>query len=324
MQPNQVQNPQSQEIDLGNVYQSIGRFFGNVLTNIFKFILFLKSKILIVLILGILGVLLGFFIDGPKKEHQHEIIVKPNFESVDYLYAKIELLNRKITTRNFAYLDSLGFKNSCDLKSIKVEPLTDVYLLVNNSKDNFDLLKLLAEDGDIKNVIEDKTTSKYYPNHHILIRTKGETSARATFDPLMKFLNQSAYYTELQKVVITNLERKIASNDSTIQQIDRLLATISSNESKDRAVYVSENTQVADILEQKNLLEQDIAFRRIKLLDAQKIIKELEIISNVRADISIFTRMKVVLPLVFIAAYCLGFSFVRLYKQQTQKINARH
>ena len=89
-------NSDNQEIDLSQISKKIGEFFESIFTTIFKGILFLKRNLLIVVILFVIGVGLGVYLDKQTKVYDHEIVVSPNFGSNDYLYAKIELIKSKI------------------------------------------------------------------------------------------------------------------------------------------------------------------------------------------------------------------------------------
>ena len=104
-------NDESQEIDLTQISKKIGGFFENISTSIFKSILFFKRNIIWLSILLVIGVGLGYYFDKTTKEYNHQIILIPNFGSVDYLYAKIDLINSKISES-----DTLFLKNEVGIK----------------------------------------------------------------------------------------------------------------------------------------------------------------------------------------------------------------
>ena len=89
-------NTDNQDIDLSEISIKIRRFFENISTAIFRGFLFFRRNILWVGILFIIGAGLGFYLDKTTKVYDNEIIVSPNFGSVDYLYAKIDLISSKI------------------------------------------------------------------------------------------------------------------------------------------------------------------------------------------------------------------------------------
>ncbi|MBC7641602.1 MAG: hypothetical protein H7174_04590, partial [Flavobacterium sp.] len=167
----QNQNQENQEIDLSLLTKKISGFFDSVLMSVFKSIQFLKKNIIIIGVLFVLGATLGYLLDESTAVYDQEIIVSPNFGSVDYLYSKIDLLNSKLKNNDTIFLKSIGIKNPKKIISLSIEPVVDIYTFVNNNTaiatnaqntQNFELVKLLSEDGDIKKVIKDKLTSKNY------------------------------------------------------------------------------------------------------------------------------------------------------------------
>ena len=140
------QNPDDQEIDLSDISRRMGNAFQNLNTGIFRSIQFFIKNAIIITILIVLGVGLGVFLDKTRKTYDHQIIVKPNFGSVDYLYSRIDLINSKIIERDTAYLKSIGIAHPSKISKIEVEPIVDVYKFVNKSNNelNFQLLNLMA------------------------------------------------------------------------------------------------------------------------------------------------------------------------------------
>lgn len=109
---NSPQNNDSQEIDLSQISRKIGGFFDGIIFNIFRIIFFLKRNIVLVGILLVLGAGLGYFLDKTNKNYENQIVVIPNFDSVDYLYSKIELINSKVKEGDTIFLKNVvGIKN---------------------------------------------------------------------------------------------------------------------------------------------------------------------------------------------------------------------
>jgi hypothetical protein len=216
------QNNDNQEIDLSQISKKIGVFFENIPTAIFRRFLFFKRNIVWVGILIVLGFGFGIYLDKTSNVYDNEIIVCPNFGSTNYLYAKIKLINSKIEDKDTVFLKNvIGLKDTKKISKIMVKPIIDVFKFIQDKdkdkdKDknqdqnyNFELLRLMAEDGDIKKIIKDSITSKNYPYHLINFVIIGETSREETIIPLLKYLNNSEYYTVIQKKFIYNVKSKI-------------------------------------------------------------------------------------------------------------------
>ena len=162
-----VNSSDNQEIDLGQVSKKIGQTYQNFLSWVFRGILFVKRNFVLLLVLFIVGAALGFYLDKKIKSYDHQIIVSPNFGSNDYLYAKVNLIQSKINEGDTLFLKEIGIKNTKKFDKIEIKPIIDVYKFIDNNNDKFELIKLLAEDGNIDKVVENQLTSKNYPFHLI-------------------------------------------------------------------------------------------------------------------------------------------------------------
>jgi hypothetical protein len=314
---------EEQEIDLSMISKGIGNFFQNISTTAFKAIQFVLKNIIIITILFAIGVGLGIYLDKTRKTYDHEVIVQPNFGSTDYLYAKIDLLESKIKDNDTVFLKAIGIKNPDYLAKIEVKPIIDIYRFINNSEQNFELLKLMAEDSDVKKIVEERATSKNYQYHLISFKTKNKISAKESIEPLMAYLNNSEYFLRLQKEYLNNEELKMKANDVIIAQIDGFLNTFSSNTNtnakSDKLVYYNENTQLNDVIQTKDKLVREQGNIRINLVGMDKIIKENSNTINLENSESINGKLKLILPFLLIFLYIFGYYFINFYKHQTAK-----
>lgn len=326
MSSNPQANPDNQEIDLSQVSKRIGKAFEDFATWIFRGFLFVKRNIIIFAILFVVGAGLGYYLDKSTKVYDHQIIVSPNFGSVDYLYSKIDLLKAKISEHDTAFLKKVGIIDTKKLANIEIKPITDVYKFIDNKPQNFDLIKLMAEDGDINKIVVDEVTSRNYPFHIISYKTTSLTDESKTLNPIMSFLNDSDYFKTVQKVYIQNLKTKFSSNDSIITQIDGILNEFSVNNSNagsksDKLVYYNENTQLNDVIKTKNELIQDKGNIQLDLLNTDQIIKSRSSVLNIKNTESVNGKMKLILPLVFIGLFIV-FGLIRaFYRKQMNKID---
>lgn len=315
-------NSQDQEIDLGQVFKKIGGFFQSIVDSLFDFILFSKKNIIIIGVLFIAGAVLGFLTDTNNKSYSNEIIVTPNFGSVDYLYSKIELLNSKKAEKDTLFLNKLGFKDIKNLGKIKIEPIIDVYKFIDGKAENFELIKLMAEDGDIDKIVENELTSKNYPLHKITFNTSKNTATSKTVNPLLTFLNDSEYYKKIQKQFCDNVNIKLNANDSVINQIDKLLNDFSRSIGGNNLVYYNnENSQLNDIINTKNGLISEQGSLRMNLIGSDKIIKDISITTNIMNTKGTQGKMKFILPILFVALFFLFVAFRKFYAKQLQKRN---
>lgn len=327
------QNNQDQEIDLSQIGKSISKVFQNLINKCFDFLFFLQKKIIIVGILFVLGVVLGFYLDVKSKNYSSEIIVTPNLGGVDYLYAKIDLIDSKLNEKDKNFLNQIGIIDVKNLISIKIEPVIDIYNFVNTNTaiagnaqntQNFELMKLFAEGEDINKVIKDKITSKNYPNHKIIITTSSKISNKNIINPILSYLNKDEYLNKLLKITKENIIIKMNKNEEEILQVDKLISQISDNLSKNKfnssLIYNNENNQINDLFTLKNGLLSEIANQRIQLENMNVYVKDLSIITNIVDIKGLNNKMKLILPFLFISLFLLGYWFSQVYKQQKKRI----
>lgn len=318
-------NSQDQEIDLGQVFTKIGSLIQKGIDSIFDLFLFLKRNFLILGILLISGIVLGFFLDQNNKSYNHEIIVIPNFGSTDYLYSKVDLLASKRKENDTSYLSSIGIKNIKKFGAIKIEPITDVYKFIQNNDTNFELIRLMAEDGDLEKIIEDDLTSKNYPYHLIKFSTTEETTIDATSNPILNYLNNSEYYKTIQKEYVNNIKLKMISNDSTISQINGLIENFKkstvNNQKSQNLIYYNENNQINEIIKTKDALISEQGGHRINLINYDSTIKVVSSTINLKNNKGLNGKMKLFMPLLFFVLFILRTFFKNFVKNQSNKRN---
>lgn len=322
------QNSNDPEIDLVQISKKINIFFGRINTSIFRSIQFFIKNWVIILILVAIGFALGVVLDNVQKTYKHEIIVTPNFKSTDYLYAKIDLINSKINERDTNFLKNVvGIQQPKILKSIEIKPIADVYNFITNKPENFQLIKLMAEDGDIKKILEDNLTSKNYTNQLIILSTSQKSSDKKLIQPLLKYFNESEYYSKIQKETYFNVVSKLKEIDSIIKQIDGVLSNFSQTTTgslkNDKLVYYNENTQLNDIIKTKDALLNEQSFHRIELIGFDKIVKENSVSINIENKKKFFLKFNFLLPLIFLVLFVFWIKSRSFYRKQQLLIDKK-
>jgi hypothetical protein len=315
-------NSQEQEIDLSQIGKSISKVFQKAVNRCFDLLFFIQKKLIIVFVLLLLGGGLGFYLDK-EPNYTSDVVVIPNFGSNEYLYDKINLMSLKLKEKDQAFFTKIGIKNIKDFISIEIEPVNGIYDFINKEehKNNFDFIKLMAEDGDIEKVLQDKTTSKNYYLHGINIKTAIVYNQKDLIDPILNFLQQSEYFLKLQKIQQFNLEEKLAANKSIIAQIDEIVLSLNQNKTGS-SVSISENTGLSDLIEKKDYLILENQKLSTNRLEFEKIIKDQDIVLNQMNTSGANNKMKFILPLLFVLFYLLGYWFSIVFKQQKQRIQA--
>lgn len=311
---------QEQEIDLSQIGKSISKVFQNVINKCFDLLFFIQKKIIIVAILFILGVGLGIFLDK-EPNYTSDIVVIPNFGSNEYLYDKVNLISLKLKEKDEAFFKSIGISNIKDFNSIEIKPINGIYNFINSEsqKENFEFIKLLAEDGDIEKIIQDNVTSKNYYLHNINIKTTIAYQRKDLIEPILNYLQQTDYFAKLQKVYQTNLVEKVAANKLLITQIDQIVLNLSQNKTS-VGFSISENSSLSELIQKKDELTYENQRLAIHNLEYDKIVKDQNISINKMNTAGVNNKMKLILPFLFIFIFLLGYWFSQVYKQQKKRI----
>lgn len=313
-------NSQDQEIDLGQIGKGITAFFTRVLTSIFAFIFFVKKKIVVLSILFLIGVVAAFMLDA--KMYTHEISVIPNFKSNEYLYKKVEELDTKLREKDTAFFKQVGIPDFKKIKKIEIEAYNTIFDLVNDKEQefNFELIKLMAEDGSIDKIMKDETTSKNFYHHKITITTEGMFPKELIITPVLNYLNTSPYFETQQKISLKNVKDKIIFNNALIAQIDTIIESLASNNSN-VTVSISEKNSLPELIQKKD----ELIYLNLKLSleesNFDKIIKEESSIINIRDYKPLLINNKIVFPFLLILIYFFIHFLRNGYKKQAARFN---
>lgn len=311
------------EIDLLTVFSRIGDFFEWINTLLFKMIRFFVKNAIVVAVLVVVGVGVGKYLDTTQNGYDNRIIVSPNFKSTDYLYYKIDLLASKIAVQDILFLKSIGIQNPSQIASISVEPIVNVNDLINEEDKEFQLLELMTENEGLKTIVKDTTLRKYYNFHTIKINANGKIAEKNTIDPILEYLNTSAYYDTFKKINSKNIQNNIKSKEATIVQIDGILNQFSSgNEShsgNEKLVYYNENLNLDEVIKTKDSLSGQIDKLKVEQYITNKTIKETGMVLNVKSSKNLKGKLFYMLPLVFVGLFVFFSFFISFYKKQSLK-----
>lgn len=228
-------NIPEEEVDLGALFNQIGKMFSNFFNfigNIFKslyhyfilFLLFVRKNILVLGTATIIGIIVGFLMDLDKKPvYKSEMAVKTNYGSASLLYKQIDLLNLLISNGNSVKVaNTLNIKPSQadQLLGFSVEPINEE----KNSRLEYDMYMQTTDTIYTKDFkFEDfmgRISTTDLKHHKIFVYTK--IPIELDLDKGIKSLVNTDYYFGLResRVKEQKLERDILTKN--IQQIDSL------------------------------------------------------------------------------------------------------
>ncbi len=273
----------TEEIDLGYLFRKVNEFFIKLVKIIFQlFSFFVKYKFYVLALIAI-GFFIGFYLDAnSKKVFKNEVIVIPNFESVDYLYSKVNALNSKIKQNDTIFLRNVfGKENYKNLRDIEIEPIVDLFNFASKSRENIDVLRILIENQEIESFAEHIVTSKYYKYHLINFNVVGKNSEKIIND-VVNYWNTNEHYKAYASIFKENAKFQVEQNKIMINQIDSILTSISRSENTlSQGLVIKENANIHFLMERKrDLLDESLA-SEIRLSDYESPIKIVSINNNI-------------------------------------------
>jgi len=310
---------QSEEIDLGYLFNKMGDFFKSFVKLLFLIFAFFQKYIYITILLIIIGIGYGYYKDKTsKKTYLNETIVIPNFESVDYLYGKVDALNSKILLRDTLFLKQILDTNYNKIKKLEIEPIVDIYNFVAKSREHIDIFRILFQNQELSEFVEDMATSKYYKYHKLNYTIVGDKSSEKVINDLLLHINTNEHFLEYQNVGRVNRTLEISENAKMIAQVDsvfKAVSTFSTENKSNQSLFINDNSQLNTLLTTKRELLED----RMKLLmqdkDETDIVKLVSANYNLKPDgfiISNTIKYPIMLILLFSLVFFIGYAYKKL------------
>ena len=114
------------------------------------------------------------------------------------MYKKIDFLNSRIIEKDEQFFKSIGIVDSKKIGKIEIKAINGIFGFVNmrDNEQNFELIKLMAEDGSIDEIIKSDMTSKNYYLHNITFQTSEKITQKEVIDPLLKYFQDNSFYAD--------------------------------------------------------------------------------------------------------------------------------
>ena len=311
--PNQPSQSSPDEIDLGQVFQLIGKGFDRLFRWILRVFLYLKKHAVWLLALVVIGSVLGYglsLIQGTKQKL--DVIVTPNFETKNYLFDAIAEIQADIKSKDTAFLASIGMSKE-DAKGFDVEITPLKSLSSAGLKTEMEFLELLKDFENtqaiadiIRAELQDKTSRDHRITFYFKDPVKGENHSRS----IIKYINSNTYYTGLLEVFNRNAQERIARNDSLVRQIDQLIENYTDIMLRERTLtegrLVLENQEPLDIpslLSLKSELIREMEAKRLELERRDDAITVVNFGKPYEVKKPIFKKNIFLIPLLLVGAY---------------------
>ena len=191
----------SDEIDLGQLFQLIGKAFNRVFKVFLGFFLYIKKNIFILGGLVVIGVAAGYGLNQITTDlMKTEVIVKPNLESRNYLYEIVDEIQANILAKDTLFFNNLGISiDKIQGFRITVESLGDTRNVSDQGTEYLELLKGFEGSSEaISDIVRAEILSKStLIDHKISFYFKDPKLGQEYANKLMIYLNYNPYLTDL-------------------------------------------------------------------------------------------------------------------------------
>ncbi len=299
-----------QEIDLNYISNRIKKFFSGITLAFYRYLKMLYRNKWLVLVLIMVGVGYGYYLESNSKPlYKHEIIVAPNFKSVDYLYNQVLIFGS----------EQKDAKN-CTIEKVKIEPITDIFSLITQKREYMDAFRVFADKVDFEKIIKETATSKNYRYHLLTVYTAGKDENGSVVNKFLSGLNNDAYYLERQKLEKLNtinrrqeLEKSVAHINQMMESFGKGAVTPVTNE-----VNMNTYSDLDNVFLLKERFLEEMNRLDVEIIEQQKIIFDVSRISNVQVSKSIFLNKMILMPLLLLFLFSLLMVCLKFFRRLKQ------
>lgn len=237
MSTNQPKNNNEEEVDLGSLFLIIGKgftkffnFIGSIFKGIFHafiiVLLFIKTNIIVIAIAGIVGGIVGFFLESKSVDlYGSEMLVKPNYKSSKLLYNNISFYNDLVKQKDTVTLEkTFGITKleAGSLKKIVIEPIVSEYDVI----DSYDEFVTEVDTTTIKSYefesFKNSFTDLDYKVHRIEVLAEKKGVFSKLENTIITSVEENPYFKRLKRFTYSNLNTTDTLIKRSIAQIDSL------------------------------------------------------------------------------------------------------
>ncbi|MBT8300993.1 MAG: hypothetical protein KJO63_06660 [Maribacter sp.] len=308
-------NNTSDEIDLGQLFQMIGNAFNRIFRSFLRLFLYLKKNALILFGLVILGGAIGFGLNQIiSKKIKTEVIVKPQFESKNYLYDVINEIQANIKARDTAFFSNIGIDIS-DIIGMEVAIAPVNFNSENNENDikYLELLQSFENTQAIADIVREELKNKSSFNHRITFMYKDAMSGQQFAKGVMEYINTNEYFDGLIAVYRENAISRIKENKQLLKQVDEIITNYTKKMAEsdgmvgnDRIVLDNQETvNITGLFDLKNNLIQNIESKNLELEERTDPIKIINFGKPQQVQKAFYGKNIIRIPLVLVGLYFL-------------------
>lgn len=231
--------PPNDEVDLGQLFNAIGRLFerffrfiGRIFTGLFGvvilFLLFLQKHFIKLVIVIVVGVILGTILDIKKEPlYISTMVIEPNFNSVQQLYNNVGFYNELAKAKDSLSLSevlNITTKEAISIKKFSIESYSDE----NQKIVLFDRF-VRSLDSTTKKAIDMKAYLHNFNSfdarfHTISVISSDNTVAKKIQPTIISSISNNSYFNLQKNISDNNIKLQDSLYKKQISEIDSLQA----------------------------------------------------------------------------------------------------
>ena len=331
LQPNNLDS--SDEIDLGQLLKLIKKGFHDIGNFFLRIFIYFRKNLLKLGGLVLLGIAMSFGLSQIiSKKLKTDVIVRPNFESKNYLYDAVDEVSSNIMSKNVDFFNEMDVEVE-DLKGFKleIEAIEDEEIQTEdgilNEMKYLEVLQNFKNESFVIDILRSELFEKSVIDHRLTFTYKDAAKGPAIVEKLMNHINTNQYFDGLKTVYEKNANSRIEKNTVLITQIDELVENYSKSllaekqKSGTGVVYMEkENTlNVPSLLNLKNKLSTEIENKRLEIVQQTGVLSILNFGKTQVVKKTFFNQTNFLIPSVLVIGFLL-LSFLQYLNRKSKEI----
>lgn len=231
------ENIQSEEVDLGSLFQiigkgfrnlfnAIGKFFSGLFHYIILFLLFLRNNAIKLTIAVFIGAVIGLYLDLTKPAiYSSTMVVEPNFGSTQQLYKNITYYNELVKQKNTELLSE-----TFDISTEEASKLRGFYIKhIKNENEKFELFDKFVQQADTA-IVKSITIKDFkagfsdfdYRYHEIKVKSLNSLIFDKLSSKIINSIENNPYYKNQRTINNQNLLQNEKVLVKSLDEIDTL------------------------------------------------------------------------------------------------------
>lgn len=322
----------SDEIDLGQLLHMIGNAFNRLGIFFLRVFLFFKKNAIVLGILVAVGLGISFVLSSlVDKKLKTETIVRPNFDSADYVYDVVDEIQSNILSKDTAFFKKIDVAVE-DLEGfrVEIEPIKDPEEAEAETEQRLSYLELLQSFSDESfaiDIMRSELTKKSVEDHRITFSYIDPVKGSEVAQKLLDYINDNDYYKSVIETFRNNARLRIDQNKVLIGQIDQLIGNytqtlLDKEAGKASASVYMENESALNIsalLTLKNRFIKEIEEKNFELAEQGQLVSILSMGKPQVVRKPFFNNTFFLVPLAMVVLFFLV-SFVRFLNRKAREL----